>query len=110
MPASFRTIGSFDDLDDAFERSNVEPVVVLKHSNRCGISFDIFEQMHDFDGEVNVVVIQESRAVSDAVAERTGHRHQSPQAFVIRDGRAVYHATHYAIDPIAIGRAVRESE
>ncbi|MCC7308714.1 MAG: DUF2847 family protein, partial [Acidobacteria bacterium] len=42
--------------------------------------------------------------ISNAVEARTGHRHQSPQAFVIRDGKAVYHASHYGIDPEMINQ------
>ncbi len=50
------------------------------------------------DAVVNVLVIQEHRDLSADVATRTGHRHQSPQAFVLRDGKPIYHATHYGIE------------
>jgi bacillithiol system protein YtxJ len=98
MPARFVRIESGEQIDELFERSHQEPVALLKHSNRCGTSFDILEQMEAIDGDVNVVHIQEHRALSAEIARRTGYRHQSPQAFVIVDGRAVYHATHYGID------------
>ncbi|MEP6946017.1 MAG: bacillithiol system redox-active protein YtxJ [Acidobacteriota bacterium] len=99
MSAKLVFVETEDQLNAIFERSYTEPVAIFKHSNSCGISADVFEQTAAIDGELNVVVIQEHRPLSNAIAEKTSHRHQSPQAFVIRDGKAVYHATHYGIDP-----------
>ena len=97
MPANFVTVESMDALDALFKASHSGPVVLFKHSNTCGISADIIEQVGDVEADVNVIVVQQHRNVSNAVAELTGHRHQSPQAFVIRNGKAVYHASHYGI-------------
>ncbi len=102
MSATFNRIDTFARLDEVFTESHERPVVIFKHSNSCGISADLQSQLAAVNGEINVVVVQESRPLSDAIAERTGFRHQSPQAFVIRDGKAVYQASHYAIDPRAI--------
>lgn len=107
MSANFINIESLDSLNALFERSYRQPVVIFKHSNSCGISAHIMEQIAEVDDEVNVVVVQTNRDISNAVETRTGHRHQSPQAFVIRDGKAVYHATHYGIDPDAIDASLR---
>lgn len=102
MSAKFVKIGSSSQLDELFQRSYTEPVVLLKHSNTCGISLDVLEQTAGISGTVNIVVVQEDRALSNEIAERTGHRHHSPQAFVIRNGKPTYHATHYGIDPESI--------
>ncbi|HSI87890.1 MAG TPA: monothiol bacilliredoxin BrxC family protein, partial [Pyrinomonadaceae bacterium] len=67
-------------------------------SNRCGISSHVMEMVGDIDAEVHYVVVQEDRMLSDAIAERTGYRHHTPQAFVIRAGKPAYHATHYGIN------------
>ena len=99
MPATFTRITSAEELDSLIERSYKHPVVLFKHSNSCGISSDILHQLGEIDGNVNVIVIQENRDISNLAADRTGHRHQSPQAFVLRDGKPIYHATHYGIDP-----------
>ena len=98
MSANFITVNSLEALDALFEESHRNAIVLFKHSNTCGISADIIEQVGDVDGNVNVIVVQQRRDISNAVAERTGYRHQSPQAFVIKDGKAVYHATHYGIN------------
>jgi len=107
MPANFNTIDSIDSLDSLFESSYFRPVVIFKHSNTCGISAHLMEEVSVVDADINVVVVQTSRDVSNAIETRTGHRHQSPQAFVIRDGKAVYHATHYGIDPGQIESRLR---
>lgn len=102
MTAKVVFIETEEQLDALFERSYREPVAIFKHSNSCGISADVFEQAGTIDGELNVVVIQEHRPLSNAIADKTVYRHQSPQAFVIQNGKPVYHATHYGIDPSKI--------
>lgn len=106
MPARISYVTSEQELDEVFNASKDHPVALLKHSNSCGISAHVFHDLQDSDIDLNVIVIQDHRDLSNSVAERIGHRHQSPQAFVIRDGKAVYHATHYAIDPKRIESAL----
>lgn len=102
MEHSIVEIESSEQLDRLFESSFDEPVFLLKHSNSCGISSHILEMTNEVNGTVNLLIIQTHRPLSEAIAIRTGHRHQSPQAFVIKDGKAIYHATHYSIDPVKI--------
>ena len=42
-----------------------------------------------------LIVVQHARPVSNAVVERFGVRHESPQALLLRDGRVVWHASHW---------------
>jgi bacillithiol system protein YtxJ len=106
MPARISYVTSEQELDEVFNASKDHPVALLKHSNSCGISAHVFHDLQDSDIDLKVIVIQDHRDLSNNVAERIGHRHQSPQAFVIKDGKAVYHATHYAIDPKSIESAL----
>ncbi len=108
--ASINKVDSLEKLDSLFERSRSGPVLLFKHSNACGISAHILETVQEIEGELNLIVIQENRALSNEVAVRTGRSHQSPQAFVLFDGEPVYHATHYGIDPIAIERVISSHE
>ena len=110
MPASIKYIRSSDELDSVFSRSFESPNIVLKHSISCGISAHILHQLTSaVDHEINVIVVQTERDLSDLMADRTGHRHHSPQIFVIESGKAVYHATHYGIDPEAVNRKMGAS-
>lgn len=102
MKAKFVNLASEEQLDLILDTTHQKPIALFKHSNNCGISADIRYQLASVNGDIHVVVIQENRPLSNIIAERTGHRHQSPQAFVIKDGKPIYHATHYAIDPVKI--------
>jgi bacillithiol system protein YtxJ len=98
MPANFIKVDSLDSLDRLFAESFERPVILLKHSMSCGISSGVYRIVGDVAAEVNVIVIQTHRDISNELAARTGVRHESPQAIVIRDGRPVYHASHYDIE------------
>ena len=104
--AKFRSIETNDVLDELFKRSYSEPVIIFKHSKACGISSHVMELVDEVGNEINFVVVQDDRELSNEIADRTGHRHHSPQIFVIKNGKPVYHATHYGIDPVAIEEAL----
>jgi bacillithiol system protein YtxJ len=108
MPAIFTELDSVDKLEQMFARSFAAPVAVFKHSNSCGISAGVYRMVGEIDAEIDLIIVQKNRDVSDLLAERTGIRHESPQAFIIRDGRAVYHASHYSIDPEAMALKLKE--
>lgn len=98
MPANFINVDSIDGLDRLFKQSFERPIVLLKHSTTCGISSGVYREVGLVASDVNVVVIQTHRDISNAIADRTGLRHESPQAIILKDGKAVYHASHYDIE------------
>ena len=104
--ADFREIENIEALTKLIEASSTEPVVLFKHSNSCGISADLYEQMSAVNGVINLVTVQISRNISNEIESRLGIRHASPQAFVIKDGKAVYSASHYAISPAEIEKHI----
>jgi len=100
------------DLDDILERSKTDPVLIFKHSTQCSISGQAHREFVDFVAKAPqlnavVVLVIENRRLSDMVAERLGVRHQSPQALLIKDGRAVWHASHWSITSDALVSALR---
>jgi bacillithiol system protein YtxJ len=107
-----RLLDTLDDLDAAVAGSSARPLVVLKHSLTCGTSARALAQVESADSDpslgadVVVVHVQDARAVSNAIAERFGVRHESPQVLVIYDGRAVWHASHWRVTAAAIVDAV----
>ncbi len=98
MPANFVNVESIETLDRLFEESFTQPVLLLKHSTTCGISSGVYREVGLVTANVNVVILQTHREISNAIANRTGVRHESPQAIVLRDGKPVYHASHYDIE------------
>ena len=108
MSAEINPVVSPDVLDALFEDSYRGPVVLFKHSSSCGISAHMLEEITAVEAAIHVVVVQKQREISNAIERRTGYRHQSPQAFVIKDGKAIYHASHYGIDVDTISRLLQE--
>lgn len=102
MPPSFVELDTAEKLDDLFERSHNVPVFIFKHSSSCGVSAMAYRKLSDYDGEINLVVVQDNREISNAIESRTGIRHQSPQAIILKDGKANYNASHYSINAAEI--------
>lgn len=87
-------------LDDSFRR----PVVIFKHSTRCSISSlakNRLEQEWELtfgDHQIYYLDLIAFRSISNAVAEKLDVEHQSPQIIVIKEGKAVYNASHSSIN------------
>ena len=97
MVANFVNLDSLERLDELFKQSYEKPVILFKHSNACPISFGVRQIVSGLDADINLVVVQTARHVSNAIEDKTGIRHESPQAIALKDGRPVYHASHYDI-------------
>ena len=90
-------------LNEIIDLSTEKPVVILKHSTRCSISRMVLKQFeNEYDLQDKVVPyfldLLEHRDVSNEIASRFGVAHQSPQLIVIKNGVAVYNASHESID------------
>ena len=94
-------------LDALVERSHREPVILFKHSLTCPISAFAYRQMKQMGAEVALIVIQQARDVSRAVETVTGIRHESPQAIILRNGKAAWSASHYDIKADTVTQAAR---
>jgi bacillithiol system protein YtxJ len=84
-------------LEAAIEESRFRPVLLFKHSTSCGISSGVFRDVSTVDTDVNLIIVQTDRDISNEIERRTGIKHESPQAIVLKNGEAVYHASHYDI-------------
>jgi bacillithiol system protein YtxJ len=100
-PSPFRPLDTLDTWRDAQEQSASGPVLIYKHSSICPTSARAEKQMRQVAEEHNVpvyrVVVQESRDVSDRIAEDTGVRHESPQLLILQNGDAVFDASHHRV-------------
>jgi bacillithiol system protein YtxJ len=95
--ANFIEVNSIEKLDKLFEESNEKPVVLFKHSVTCPISAGVYYEVAEVEADVNLVIVQNARDISNEIASKTGIRHESPQAIVLKNGKPVYHASHYDI-------------
>ena len=97
MKARITEVDSIEKLNQLFKSSDENPVLIYKHSVTCGISENVYEDVKDVDANVNIVIVQTGRDISNEIEMRTGIRHASPQAIILKGGKAVYHASHYDI-------------
>jgi bacillithiol system protein YtxJ len=101
VPHRFLPLATLHDLDDALAASMAGPVLLFKHSQTCGTSAmaneELLDMMDDCPAPMYRLDVWTARPVSNAIAERFGIRHASPQVLIVDRGEVVWHATHYRI-------------
>lgn len=106
MGNKFFEIDDRTTLDSLITDSKQKPVIVFKHSNACSISARAYREMEKMEADVNILVVQSAREVSRELANLTGVRHETPQVIVLRDGKAVWNASHFDVQAGAVAEAV----
>jgi bacillithiol system protein YtxJ len=105
-------LADLDMLEAAIAESQDRPVLLFKHSRSCGISCEALDELHahiqrgDSEAAYKMITVQSHRPISDHVSQRLGIRHETPQAILIRDGAAVWNASHFRITAGEIARAL----
>ena len=99
------------DLEPLLERSQKRPVVFFKHSTQCSRSDAAHHELQTFisrnpDVDCGIVNVIEDRELSDALEERFGIEHESPQAIVVSLGKPVWHASHSRVTAQALENAI----
>ena len=107
----WQALTSVDQLQIIADRSQAKTQVIFKHSTRCGISSMVMNQfvsMYDLDANVDLYYLDllSYRDVSDEVGYKFQVIHQSPQLLIIRNGVAVAHASHGAINDLDLNKFI----
>lgn len=99
--APFRSLSSETDWSNARSHSEEEPVLLFKHSAACPVSGKANREMQqlaqDEDLSIYKLVVQESRALSDEIADMLEVRHETPQAIVLDEREPVFDASHFDV-------------
>jgi bacillithiol system protein YtxJ len=104
-----------DDLERLLAASDERPLLLFKHSYTCGISAEALDALVDHltadadDARYAMVTVQTHRELSNAIAARLGVRHETPQAILVRHGRAVWTASHFRVNAAEIRGAILNS-
>jgi len=106
MGNKFFRIDTKQTLDTLLSDSRTKPVIIFKHSNACGISASAYRELEKLEDQVNMVEVQTARDVSRDLADLTGIQHETPQVIVLRDGKAVWNASHFEIKAAEVIKAV----
>jgi bacillithiol system protein YtxJ len=91
-------------LDEIIQASTDKPVLIFKHSTRCSISATALDRLERSWNPMEVnetkpyyLDLLQFRDLSGAVGHKLAVEHQSPQVLLIKNGKCVYHASHYDI-------------
>ena len=100
----FVPVPDADALDDWLPRSGV--TLLFLHDPGCPISLRAYWAVARVGGEAALLDVRTVPELAGEVERRTGVRHESPQAIVLRDGRVVWSASHYGVTEAAVSHAV----
>jgi bacillithiol system protein YtxJ len=112
MSPDLIAVEAMESLDRLIVESAVHPLVIFKHSRSCGVSAEALDQLREHLSIASpgtryaIITVQTHRDLSNAVSARLGIRHETPQAILIRHGRAVWTASHWRVNAAALQRAV----
>lgn len=96
---------------DLVATSKNEAVLLIKHSTTCPISAAGYKEFQLFETKVPkyCVIVQTSKDVSQKIAEDLNVKHESPQAILMKRGKAVWNASHNGIQRTALEEAVQRN-
>lgn len=96
---------SEEDLSQLIVVSAITPVLIFKHSVRCGTSSMALSRLErmwkEGDSEKLAPYLLDliaHRDVSNEIASRFGIEHESPQVLIIKNGECIYSESHSGIN------------
>ncbi|RNC79821.1 MAG: bacillithiol system redox-active protein YtxJ [Winogradskyella sp.] len=107
----WQQLNSLEQLNEIEKRSATKTQFIFKHSTRCGISRMVINQFVsmyklDLNADLYYLDLLSYRDVSNEVGYKFQVMHQSPQLLVIKNGVAVAHASHGAINDMDLDRFI----
>lgn len=108
-----KKIDSIEQFDELVEKES--NVYILKHSLTCPISHAAYEEYEKFVAEhpeynSYFLAVQDSRPLSNHIAEKFHIKHESPQAILFLNGDVVWHASHWKITYRSLSKAMEENQ
>jgi bacillithiol system protein YtxJ len=110
-PVAIRDIEHGHELRNLLRESERRPVLLYKHSAICGLSSiaerEIRRLSQGSDVPVYRIVVQKARRLSAIVERFFGIRHESPQAILVFQRRAIFDASHRGVRSETLEHAAR---
>ena len=100
------------DLDRVLADADRRPLLLFKYSYTCGTSAEALDELLEHlsaarpDVQYAMVTVQTEREISNAIAQRLGVRHETPQALLVRAGRVEWTASHFRVNADELTRAI----
>ena len=107
-----KKIDTLEQFKDVLQKE--ERFFLLKHSLTCPISHAAYEEYQKYaNGNSGTatyyLAVQEARPLSNEVAEKFSIKHESPQALLFSNGKAVWNASHWKITASSLTSAAAEN-
>lgn len=88
---------------------------LLKHSLTCPISHAAYKEYEKYADEnqdfpTYYLAVQDSRTLSNDIAEKFQIKHESPQAILFSNGEASWNASHWKITNRSLANALNENQ
>ncbi|WML45682.1 bacillithiol system redox-active protein YtxJ [Neobacillus sp. PS3-40] len=88
---------------------------LLKHSITCPVSQAAYQEYQKFaddhkDIPTYFLTVQDSRPLSNEIADKYQIKHESPQAILFSNTEAVWHASHWKIKNQSLASAFSDNE
>lgn len=106
-----RKIDSIEQFDQLIDSG--ETFFFLKHSTTCPISQAGYDEFAKYESNGNdklyFLTVQDSRDLSNHIAEKFHVKHESPQAILFVNSDVAWHASHFKITAKSMAAAREES-
>ncbi len=93
-------------------QSNEKPILIFKHSTRCGISrmalksFEREFNLTEADVDLYFLDLLNFKALSNEISVKLCIQHQSPQILVVKNEQVIYSDSHYSISADAVKKVL----
>lgn len=108
----WQVLSSLEQLEEIKKESADQLVVIYKHSTTCSISGMAMNRLErnwkESLAHVKIYYLDllTYRSISNAIAETFQVYHESPQILIIKDGHAIYDASHMGISVEGIASCI----
>jgi bacillithiol system protein YtxJ len=110
----WKNLSDLRQLEDILNDRSGQKHLLFKHSTRCGVSAMTKRQFEQEwpagkeDIQVWYLDLLNHRDISNAIAEKTGVFHQSPQAIALINGEVRYDASHSEVSARRIIKSLEQ--
>ena len=101
---NWKILDKMAQLDEIVLLSKQKPQLIYKHSTTCPVNADakarIEQGFESLASKMDLYYLDllTFRAISNEIETKFGVRHESPQVLLLKDGKVVFHGSHYKFD------------
>ena len=116
MHPDLTAIHEIAELERLLADTHDRPLLLFKHSYTCGVSAEALDELilhlgerQTLDARYAMITVQTHRHVSNAASAKLGVRHETPQAILVRAGRAIWSASHFRVNAVELNKILQSA-